>query len=348
MSIEFSPIVRFMLLTAAFIIVVAGMKAAADILEPFLLSLFIAVVCSPYLIALQRRGVPNSVAILLIIGVIVIIGVLIGAVIGSAIRDFRHDIPGYQERLQNMTSGGLSWLASLGLSIDMTQWKESFNPSAALAVAGNTLSGFGNAMANAFLILLTVIFILTEEVSFSEKLRLAYSDSGKTLAAIARFSKSVNRYMAIKTGLSLLTGAFALSWLMILGVDYAVLWAVLAFLLNFVPTLGSILAAIPPLLLALIQLGTGSALLTVLGYVVINVSIGNVLEPRIMGRGLNLSALVVLLSLVFWGWVLGPVGMLLSIPLTMTVKIALESHEETRWIGVMLGSGNGMEARPKS
>ncbi|MEJ2419651.1 MAG: AI-2E family transporter [Exilibacterium sp.] len=119
-------------------------------------------------------------------------------------------------------------------------------------------------------------------------------------------------------------------------------------MLNFVPTLGSILAAIPPLLLALIQLGTGSALLTVLGYVVINVSIGNVLEPRIMGRGLNLSALVVLLSLVFWGWVLGPVGMLLSIPLTMTVKIAMESHEETRWIGVMLGSGNGVEARPKS
>jgi len=122
----------------------------------------------------------------------------------------------------------------------------------------------------------------------------------------------------------------------------------LAFLLNFVPTLGSIIAAVPAVLLALVQLGVGDAALVAAGYLAVNTVVGNGLEPRMMGRGLNLSALVVFLSLVFWGWVLGPVGMLLSVPLTMTVKIALESSDETKWVGAMLGSGQDIEkARPE-
>ena len=194
-------------------------------------------------------------------------------------------------------------------------------------------------MTNAFMILLTTVFILAEEVGFSDKFRHAYRDSEKTLVAIGRFTKSVNQYIAIKSALSLLTGFLIFIWLLILDVDYPVLWALMAFLLNYVPTLGSILAAIPAVLLALVQLGPFSALLVGLGYFAVNVVVGNVLEPRITGKGLGLSALVVFLSLVFWGWVLGPVGMLLSVPLTMTVKIALESFEETHWLGVMLGAG---------
>ena len=122
----------------------------------------------------------------------------------------------------------------------------------------------------------------------------------------------------------------------ILGVDFAILWGLVAFLLNYVPIIGSIIAAIPAILLALIQLGVAPALLTCLGYVVVNVIFGSILEPRFMGRGLGLSTLVVFLSLVFWGWILGPVGMILSVPLTMIVKIALESSDDTHWIAVML------------
>ncbi|MEC8428670.1 MAG: AI-2E family transporter, partial [Pseudomonadota bacterium] len=138
-------------------------------------------------------------------------------------------------------------------------------------------------------------------------------------------------------------GVLVLLWLLFLGVDYPVLWAMLAFMLNFVPNLGSILAAIPAVLLALVQLGPFEAIWVAVGYVVVNTVVGNVLEPRIMGRGLDLSTLVVFVSLVFWGWVLGPVGMLLSVPLTMTVKIALENFKDTEWIAVMLGSGKGLE-----
>lgn len=340
---EASPIARFLLLMAAFIVVVAGMRAAEELLVPFLLSLFIAVICSPPLGWLKKRGVPNGLAILLIIGLIVIVGFLIGVVVGASINSFRGDLPEYQARLQALSVGWQQRLAALGVPLDPAQWKDAFNPSAALALAGNTLASFGNVMTNAFMILLTVIFILAEEVGFSDKLHRATGGSAKSLEAIGRFTDSVNQYMAIKTLLSLATGILIMIWLMVLGIDYAVLWGLLAFLLNFVPTLGSILAAIPAVLLALVQLGGGSALLVALGFLVVNVGIGNVLEPRMMGRGLNLAALIVFLSLVFWGWVLGPVGMLLSVPLTMTVKIALESFEDTRWIGIMLGAGVRLE-----
>jgi AI-2 transport protein TqsA len=143
--------------------------------------------------------------------------------------------------------------------------------------------------------------------------------------------------MAIKTWMSLATGIAVFIWLVIIGVNYAVLWGLLAFFLNYVPNIGSIIAAIPAVLLALIQLGLVKSIIVAGGFTVINLLIGNVIEPRFMGRGLGLSTLVVFLSLLFWGWVLGPVGMLLSVPLTMTAKIALDSRDETRWLAILLG-----------
>jgi predicted PurR-regulated permease PerM len=148
--------------------------------------------------------------------------------------------------------------------------------------------------------------------------------------------EGVNRYFALKTVFSLITGITVWLWLAVLGVDFAATWGMIAFFLNFVPNIGSIIAAIPAVLLALIQLGVPSALLACLGYALVNIVVGNILEPKFMGRGLGLSTLVVFISLVFWGWVLGPIGMLLSIPLTMIVKIALATDEDTRWISTLL------------
>jgi predicted PurR-regulated permease PerM len=124
-------------------------------------------------------------------------------------------------------------------------------------------------------------------------------------------------------------------WL--IGVDYPVLWGVLAFMLNFVPNIGSIIAAVPAVMLALVQWGVSSAVIVAAVYVAVQVMIGSIIEPKFMGRGLGLSTLVVFVSLVFWGWVLGPVGMLLSVPLTITVKLALDSKPETQWLGHLLG-----------
>ncbi|MBX2808895.1 MAG: AI-2E family transporter [Cellvibrionaceae bacterium] len=334
-----SPVARFLLVTAAFIVVVAGMRAAASLLVPFLLSLFIAVVVTPLLTWLKNHRVPGALAIVLIMVLVVVFIMIIGAIVGSSIGDFRNDLPQYQASLLSLSDGLREKLALMGFAIELSQWREIFNPSAALTMAGNTLSSFGNVMTNGFLILLTVMFILAEEVNFAEKLHRATAGGKQTIDALHRFTSSVNKYMAIKTIISLATGFTVMLCLMLIGVDYPILWGLLAFLLNFIPTLGSILAAIPPVLLAVVQLGVGEAVMTALVYLAVNIIVGSVLEPRFMGKGLNLSSLVVFLSLVFWGWVLGSVGMLLSVPLTMTVKIALENFDDTRWMGVMLGSG---------
>ena len=185
-------------------------------------------------------------------------------------------------------------------------------------------------------ILLMVVFMLLEATIFKYKVRHIFGSKSGGASQVASFSDTVKRYMLIKTGTSLATGIIATIWLMILGVDYPLLWGFLTFLFNYVPTVGSIIAAVPPALLALIQLGLVSSLLSVAGYIVINISIGSILEPRILGHGLGLSSLVVFVSLLFWGWVFGPVGMVLSVPLTMTIKIALSNSESGKWISTLM------------
>jgi len=335
--IQTTPVSRFMVSFAAFVVVVAGMRMAVDLLVPFLLSVFIAVLCASPMNAMKARGVPSWLALTIMLSLVIIIGLSAGAVVGASINSFRQDLPNYQLRLEEMTAGFRFWLESKGLGIDAQMMRETFKPSSVLVLAGNTLASFGNVMTNAFMILLTVAFILAEDMRFADRLQAVHLKSEASVQALRRFTASVNRYMALKTIISVFTGLLATAWLMILGVDYPVLWGVLAFFFNFVPTIGSIIAAIPVTLLALVQLGVGEALWTAAGYLVINTVVGNMIEPKVMGRGLDLSPLVAFLSLVFWGWILGPVGMLLSIPLTVMVKIALESIDDTRWIGAMLG-----------
>ncbi len=158
-------------------------------------------------------------------------------------------------------------------------------------------------------------------------------------------ASKIKHYMVLKSLMSLATGFLVWVTLWLFGLDYAVLWGVLAFFLNFVPNIGSLLAAIPAVLLAVVQLGFAQAIWIALAYVTINTVIGSVIETKMMGKGLGLSTLVVFLSLIFWGWLLGPVGMLLSIPLTIMAKIACEGWSSTAWIAVMLGSGEEEEVR---
>ena len=336
MTTHQAPIAKFLIVFAAFVIVVSGLKMASSMVVPFLLAVFIAMIVSPLLAWLKQRQVPGSIAILLIISLILLIGLILGAVIGSSVESFRQDIPVYSAKLGEMSAAIQQWLAQQGIAIDAAQWQNSFDPSAVMRWVGSTLASFGNVMTNSVLILLTVIFILAENTSFGDKLRMARGDQN-TQAWLAEFSSSIHGYLAIKSAISAVTGVLIYIWLTILGIDYPVLWGLIAFLLNFVPTVGSFIAAVPAVLLALVQLGLGSAGLTLLGFVVVNFVMGSAIEPRWMGKGLNLSPLVVFVSLVFWGWVLGPVGMLLSIPLTIMVKIALAANEDTRWISIMLG-----------
>jgi predicted PurR-regulated permease PerM len=323
---------------ASFIIVVAGMKAASSLLVPFLLAVFIAVICTPPLFWLQGKGVPKIFALLLILVAILAVGSLLGVLVGTSLNNFLHSLPQYQERLSTNMGVVIDWFHEKGVNIPEAEVRESLHPGSVMRLAGTLLSALSSVLTNAFLILLTIVFILLEAADFPKKLEAALKNPERSLATMEKFSRSANRYIVIKTLISVTVGLLISIWLLILGVDYPVLWGTLAFLLNYVPNIGSILAAVPAALLAFVQLGAGSALLTVLGFLVVNNILGNIVEPKLMGKGLGLSTLVVFLSLVFWGWVLGPLGMILSVPLTSLVKIGLESREDTRGLAIMLGS----------
>lgn len=322
---------------ASFIVIVAGIRAAEVILVPFLLAAFIAIISASPMFWLQKKGAPTWLSLFIVILGVLLIGLLMSAMVGTSVRDFSKDLPIYQAKLKIQTTAIIAWLDKTGIDISRPALVEIFDPGAAMKLAAAVLNGLGNVLANTFLILMTVIFILLEASSFPAKLQQILGDPDSSLGNFEKFLDTVKQYMAIKTGISLATGICITIWLTILGVDYSLLWGLLAFLLNYVPAIGSIIAAIPAVLLAAVQIGTGTALLAAGGYITINVLMENVIEPRFMGKGLGLSALVIFLSLTFWGWILGPIGMLLSVPLTITAKIALDSREDTKWIALLLG-----------
>jgi len=219
----------------------------------------------------------------------------------------------------------------------MAEARNMLNLSAAMGFVGSAFNRLIGTLANAFLILLTVAFILLELTSFGDKLQRLVHDPADALSSFGAFSTTLNRYLVIKSLLSLATGVVISMVLFLIGIDYPLLWGIIAFVLNFVPNIGSIIAAIPAVLMGLIQFGLPTAGWVALLYAVVNNVLGNMVEPRLMGRSLGLSTLVVFSSLVFWGWLLGPVGMFLSVPLTMALKIGFASSDETRWLAVLLG-----------
>lgn len=328
---------RFLLHAAAFVVVIAGVRAAEPIVVPFLVAVFLAIIAGPSVFWLERRGLPAVLAVLLVVLGLMTMLVGIGALLGTTINNFVRAVPEYQARLQQALLPLLNWLQSHGVTVSRSIVLDYVNPGEVILLLARTLTNLGGVLTNTFLILLTVIFMLLEASSFPIKLRLILPEPHRSLDDFSRILDDVNRYLAIKTWISLATGGIIFLWVSWLGLDFPLLWGLLAFVLNYVPNLGSIIAALPAVLLGFIQFGLGQALLVALGYVVVNTVFGNVLEPRWMGRRLGLSTLVVFLSLVFWGWVLGPVGMLLSVPLTMTVRIAVEASDDSRWLAVLLG-----------
>lgn len=331
-----SPPLRFLLGFACFIIIVAGIKAAAELVIPFLLSAFIALLCAPALLWLEERKVPTALAITIVVLIMVSTLGFVSMVVATSINSFTKQLPEYQQSLQHETIVITTWLAQHGMEISENTIKSQINPGRAMDLVRRVLTGFSNALTNFFLIFLTVMFMLLEASSMPAKWTRAMGPKHSSMNALNQFNHSVKQYLIIKTVVSLATASFIGIWLGLQGIDFLSMWILLVFILNFIPNIGSIIAAIPAVLISFVQFGFAGAGITALGFMIINIVMGSVIEPRYMGRGLGLSTLVVFLSLLFWGWVLGPVGMLLSIPLTMIVKLALESNEETHWLAVLL------------
>lgn len=328
---------RWLLSGAAFVVLVAGARASADIVVPFLLSVILAVLFAGPMSWLHSRGVPRWLAVSLIIVLLIAVTLAFGTLIGTSVIDFSQSLPFYQQRLREEVGVLIGWLASHGVEVSGDIVRDNFDPAAILTVVGRIFTGIGDVLGRIGLILLTMTFILLEWSGFRQKTKVAFAHSEEHLARFAVISQNIKRYLMLKTLISLATGVLVTLWLIILQVDFPLLWGTLAFVLNYIPNIGSLIAAVPAILLAFLQMGFGGALFTGLGYLVVNFILANLIEPRVMGEGVGLSTLVVFLSLVFWGWVLGPIGMLLSVPLTMIFRILLEAVDETRWIAVLMG-----------
>lgn len=339
-NITRTKVERFLIATAAVFIIIAGLRFAAPIVVQFLLALFLAIIISKPMNFLKKKGIPTVFAVFIVIVAVLASGLILLAIIGTSLNDFLDRLPEYQERLQDKVSFFLNWLNRLGITIADKTVLDALNPGAAMNLIANMLKGLSKTFSNAFIILLMTVFLMLEASEFPGKVRKAFLKPDTSLAAFETFTSKVQRYMIIKTFIGLATGVCIGILLAIIGLHYFILFGVLAFILNYIPTIGSIIALIPALLIAIIELGFWEVVLVVAGYFVVNTIFGSIIEPRVMGRGVGLSTLVVFLSLIFWGWVFGPIGMLLSVPLTMVLKIALETREETRWIAVLLGPSN--------
>ncbi|MCD4789821.1 MAG: AI-2E family transporter [Bacteroidales bacterium] len=326
------------LMIAAFIIIIAGVMYASSIITMMLMALFISIICAQPINWLKKRKVPNGLAIVIVLLGIILIFFGLGELIGESLAGFSKNAPKYEDSLNKMGSTVFQSLNDKGFNISHDKLMNMLDPGKIINFTGTMISDLGEIMGSTILILFVVLFILLEFNSFSIKAKAIVKIPTESLNYLEKIGKSIRYYLGIKTITCLLTGIFIWVCLAIIGVDYAILWALMAFLLNYIPTIGSIIAGIPAVLFALIQLGFGGALWTIGGYVTVNMLIGNVIEPKMMGKGMGLSTLVVFIALIFWGFVLGTVGMFLSVPLTMSIKIMLEQSEKTRWIAILLGT----------
>jgi AI-2 transport protein TqsA len=259
-------------------------------------------------------------------------------VIERAVGVLTDNLPSYFGAFIAQTDKLWAWLGSHGIELPEATLRDSFNPQALLRHAGTVASTLGDVLVTTFIVVLVAIFILLEGSALPEKMRGVHGLSSDTWNRLSQIVADVRRYMFLKTIMSLLTGGLIALWLLAVGVDFPIALGVLAFALNYIPTIGSIVAALPGIILAFIEFGLGTAAMTTVAYVVINIGVSNGIEPRYLGHGLGLSPLVVIVSVLFWGWVLGPMGMLLAVPLTMSVKIALESDAHTKWLAVLMGA----------
>ncbi len=338
---EQTPGTRFLFIMALVVVVVAGLKLAAPILLPFSLALFLAVLTLPIVVLLQKRGVPTTLAIFVAVLVDMAIFGLVILLASQSVTEFQANSQRYASRLAELWS---SWIAGLESSefpgaasmAEAIQSQDIVDPSRLVGSATTVLTMVFNWASNAFLVFLILIFILGEATVFPAKFRAILGRKQGHSSRLTKIVAEIQEYLGIKTFISLTTGILLGSWCWIMELDFPVLLGLVAFVLNYVPTVGSIIAGVPAILLALIQFDLGHALIVSLGYFAVNTAFGNLIEPNLMGRRLGLSTLVVILSLIFWGWLWGPVGALLAVPLTMVLKIMLENTSDLRWVAVLL------------
>jgi predicted PurR-regulated permease PerM len=338
---------RALLAAAAGVVLVAGLKLAAPILVPIAFALFLGVLAQPLLQALVQRRVPVVLAVLVTMLVLAAIAAVFVLLLLGSLGELREAGPSYYAEFQERISYTVEWWKGKGISIlDWVPAKYQ-RPEAIVEWAGKAIKEILGLASQLTIVVLTLIFMLVEATAIPGKLERLPPRYRSLLLRVSPVSRELQRYLLIKTAMSLAIGLVAGLFLAALGIDFPVLCGIIAFACHFIPNVGALIAAAPAMALAFVQFDLAKSFVVLVGYLLIGTILGNLLEPALLGRRLGMSTLVVFLSLLFWGWLWGPIGMLLSVPLTGTIKILLERSESFRWVATLLdsakprGSGGG-------
>jgi AI-2 transport protein TqsA len=326
---------KIMLFLASFVVVVFGMREAAQIITPIIIAFIVAILFTPFHAWLIDRRIPPWLALLIVMLIILlVISGMVGITVVSATQ-FINRIPEYSDSLQSLVNTIIDLVESLPIDTGSLLNFEYFDVAQILNVSGALLNGILDAFSNWFIVFLLIAFMLADFAFLPEKFKAMFADN-KQLSAFSDLIISIRRYLSITTSTGLIIGLGNFVILFFLGVDFAVLWGILGFLMNFIPSVGIIISVIPPVILALLEFGWQSALFSAVGIILINFFIENVVKPRVMEENLNISPLFVMISLVLWTFVLGPIGTILAVPLTLiATKLLLEASDETRWLAIL-------------
>jgi AI-2 transport protein TqsA len=328
---------RAMLVLAALVVVFTGMRLAAPILNPILFAVVLALLFSPIYAWLRRHRIPTPLALVIMLVGLSVLFLAIAGIVGVSIARFSGDIASYTSKLNDQLDNIQSLTNSLGLS--KADLQKALSPSALTGAIGAVLSGVADFLSNLFLILIIVLFLLAEGPDMMNRLRASTGEDHPQVARLTLFGRSVIRQLGLRAIVNLFTATGVTILLLVLRVDFPLMWGILAFFLSFIPWIGLPLAVAPAVVLALAEHGLTSALLVIAGVAVINILAENAVSPMLMGRGLSISPTVLFLGFIFWAWLLGGPGAFLAAPLTIFLILMLETFPETRWLANVMGMG---------
>lgn len=323
---------------ASFIVVMAGFKAANEIVIILLLSIFIASILSNFINFLETKSIPKILAYAIVILSISSFFFFVVYLLNSSITNFSTNLPTYESKIKNLIIQTISLAEGYGFSINKDEILKALNLNSIFNFTTGFIGNIGVVFSKMLLIFIGVAFIISESKIFEDKLAFIFKNDKKKLYSFHQFSKNLQKYFTVKTFTSFLTGLFIYFALLFFDVDYPIIWGFIGFLFNFIPVIGSIVAAVPAVILSLLTGQIETTIWLIVVYMVINISISNIIEPKFMGKELGLSPMVIFFSLIFWGWIFGIVGMFLAVPITMTLKIAFESSESTKWLGILMST----------
>jgi predicted PurR-regulated permease PerM len=328
---------RVMLLLATLVVVFVGMRLAAPILDPILFAVVLALLFSPIYAWLRRHRVPTPLALIIMLVGLTVLFLGLFFIMGVSIARFSGQIESYTSKLNDQLGNIQSLTKSLGVT--KADLHHALKPSALTGAIGAVLGGVADFLSNLFLILVIVLFLLAEGPAMMNRLRASTGPEHPQVARLAVFGHSVVRQLGLRAIVNLATASGVTVLLLVLRVDFPLMWGILAFFLSFIPWIGLPLAVAPAVVLALAEHGVTSALLVIAGVTVINILAENALSPMLMGRGLSISPTVLFIGFLFWAWLLGGPGAFLAAPLTIFLILMLDTFPETRWLANVMGMG---------